>query len=711
MSNEPTGEFFDTQKYQNPQQEWMCGHHADGDPCPIGPNGSGECLVAKICVPVRDENGSAWHCTRARVWGGKCQDGPIPDPNCPDQQAICPHQPAPCQPNRSLRGKRRLICGITAAAVLGFCLLVLGGSSGNSRNAVSTSTKVISPGPLSAFHATMNDGCAACHSAASASPLDVLNCVFGGNDPVAESQMCLKCHKDFGGHAMFAHSLDPNDLVVETERIAKEQSVDSQTTKHRVAGLLTTHIAAESKELACSICHKEHRGAAHDLTHLTNSQCQSCHGSSFHSFADGHPEFSKLDRAYIYFDHVTHLGTHFPDPGDERSEAFKCTDCHLQDATGTSMILARFENSCAKCHTGQLSDDHRPPELRMPGTAFLSLNKPNEVPPFTEIMLLSDHQAMSALATLRNSREHSSEVSAGDKASALQAYADSVEKLVTDLTANRELAVTTRLRSASGVSEFAAEQAEFVAERLAHTGFFSAVEIARKHWYPDSLQDQDAIDDDVESTDHSSEASTGAWEISDDGVISYRCVGHADPFLRDWISFAAAMASQYPEFPAAGPSGAYDRLFQQLAAPEATGRCMKCHTVDSSSRDSHGRGRFHVNWNSRQVLSGKREFTKFAHGPHVTLLSSESLAKSLGSSMETRCETCHGLMEQDSVSEVSAFLLDDWMPSPDCSRTSTIGIHSVARESCVKCHTPQAAGDNCLQCHNYHIHPTALHER
>ncbi len=709
MRDEPTGEFFDTEKYQIPQQDWVCGHHSDGDPCPIGPNGSGECLVAKICVPVHD--GAAWHCTRARVWGGRCKDGPVPDPECPDQQAICPHQPAPCQPDRNLRNKRRLVTGVTAAAALGCCLVILGSSSGDPDSVMGASTAIISPGPLSAHHATMNQGCAACHSAALESPLDLLNCAFGGHDGIQESKRCLECHKNFGDHAMFPHSLDPADLAVETERLKRKISDEPRTTQQRLTRMLASDTTAESGKLACSICHQEHRGAAHDLTHLTNSQCQSCHTSTFHSFADGHSEFPDRKRAFIYFDHFTHLQTHFPkhgNSGDQPSQTLKCGDCHVQDATGTSMILSRFENICAKCHAGQIADDHMPIGLRMPGMAFFELPRaetPNDtsrdqsLPPFMEIMLLSDDEAQAAIKTLRNSETATSTASAAQKV-----YASSIKRLINDLVTDRERAVTERLLSAATDDQPTGELAKVVAGRLSESGFFAALQVAQAKSSPD----QQDSDEDASATEAGPDALSlmGAWAISDGLTLRYRSRGHADPLLRDWLSFAAAAASQYPDPPNGDSTGAFDRLFQRLAAPEATGHCMKCHTVD----DLQGEQR-RINWSSRQVMPTASEFTKFAHGPHVTLLSSVRQAQGMGNSTDTRCETCHGLQDREPVLRKSDFVLDDWMPNPDFTHPSTIGLNSVNRESCAACHTPKLAGDNCLQCHSYHVHPSTRHGR
>lgn len=667
----PTGESFDASRYQLPQQDWTCGHHCEGTPCAIGPNGHGECLVTQICRPVL--NGSEWHCTRPKAFGGKCQEGPLPDPNSPDQIATCPHQPVVCQPKRTLRNKRRLITGITAAVALGCCLVIVGGSSGGPTDSIFNTSAMISPGELSAHHGTLEEGCAACHSAASSSPLDLLNCAFGSQGDLADSAKCLKCHHEFGEHALQPHSVSPD--WVKNQQVALSQTSTGHTSQQMLARLMDTRPTTKTGELACSACHVEHRGAAYNLSELTNAQCQSCHSSTFHSFADGHPEFSKPQRAFLHFDHATHLGTHFNNGKDANGiqvDAMSCNDCHVQDAAGQSMVLASFENTCAKCHSTQITDDHMPVPLRMQGTEFFKLAPQNAttLTPFMELMLLADNDTADTQPT------------------------NGVQTLTESLIKERETYVAERLGLAPEVS-VDDSLAAIAARRLNESGFFVAVK-----------QAQESLASNTDSLEEAAAPPAGAWSVSDDGrTLNYRSRGHADPLLRDWLNLAADGLGTYPEPPATDRSGAFDRLFRQLAAPEAAGHCMKCHTVDRMPSGKH-----RINWNSRQVVSTTDGFTKFAHGPHVTLLSSPEQAQAMGSP-SNRCETCHAVRANSPELRKSEFLLDDWMPNSDFHHSSTVGLTSVTRKSCVKCHTADQAGNSCLQCHNYHVHPSKLGER
>ena len=131
----------------------------------------------------------------------------------------------------------------------------------------------------------------------------MVSCLFGANSYAEDSQKCLECHNEFGEHALHAHSMAPDRMLEKSADVAPA-SAGQHTTRQLLARIMSPDSRTETGELACSTCHVEHRGAAFDLTKLTNDQCQSCHSGSFHSFADGHPEFSEPQRAFLYFDHA-----------------------------------------------------------------------------------------------------------------------------------------------------------------------------------------------------------------------------------------------------------------------------------------------------------------------------------------------------------------------------------------------------------------------
>jgi len=655
VSRRPSGGGVNRDNYQLPHEDTVCGHLADGQPCAVGPGHCGECRVDQICQPWYD--GTNWHCTRAKAFGGRCAEGPVPDVDNPTESASCPHLPAPCQPVRSLRSRRRLVSGLVAASALGVCLIILGGSSRNSRDSAFATTAIVSPGPLSAHHATMKEGCSACHSAAEQSATGLLSCVLGGSGGIEESQRCLRCHQELGEHALFPHSLQPTDL----DGLATASDEHAHTTQQILSRMLATPPTTVTGELACATCHHEHRGAGFDLTTMTNAQCQSCHSSTFHSFSDGHPEFDDRQRAGLHFDHVTHLNLHFS--SFERTmpdgvPRMKCQDCHISDSAGVSMKLQPFEVMCASCHGQQIGAPDAASSARLRDLVFLDWQETgteaSTYPPFMELLL--DEGAANGI---------------------------SAENLISELAAEGEEAVRQRLHMAVD-HRTESEMIEASIEALTRAYFFEAMNEFNKTDTADPAAYEGA--------------SYGSWKLSADGArMIYDCNQHADPVLRAWIDLAAANARQYPAAPAANAAGQFDRLLRDLAAPESTGRCMKCHTLEPRPE-----GGFAVNWNSRHGTQRSRDFTWFSHKPHLTLLARPEEVRAIGS--DARCESCHTLDEDSFQLVNSAFVLTDGMPDPSEAGCAGVGFHTIRRRDCARCHTQQMAGDNCLQCHNYHIH-------
>ena len=656
MKDRAVGSSFNANAYQLPHKERVCGYLAAGRPCPIGPDGNGECHVQSVCEPWHD--GTQWHCTRAKVFGGRCTEGPIPDSHSADKVARCPHQYTPCRPARSLRSKRRLVTALTATVALGICLVMLGGSSGDFSDSLAGTSQIISPGPLSAHHTTMNQGCSACHSAATQSPVHLLSRAFGGSGSIDESHKCLRCHREFGKHALQPHSVAPTRLPA-----SRNQSIGHHTTGQLLSRFLATHKTTQSGQLACSTCHQEHQGAAFDLTAMTNAQCQSCHASTFESFSNGHPEFSGRTRADLHFDHVTHMNLHFQNferlmpNGKARMQ---CSDCHAPDSGGAIMNLASFQVMCASCHSPQIRDYDVSPSSRLHQLVFISGD-----------MNLSDHSDISPFMELMISGE-----SKGP---------ETVVRLVESLAKDGEETLRRRLHMVCDQSTDSTTIEACVAA-LEESHFFDAVALLSK-----AMKFETQPDDVVH----------GNWRMISNGMkLVYDCNRHADPVLRTWIDLLAHNARQYPNPPDPDDDGVFDRFLRDMVAPESTGRCLKCHSVNEVIPTG-----LTVKWYSQHGRSASRGFTRFSHRPHLTLLSSDVEVHAVGN--RQRCEACHALSSDSFDLVSSAFITEDGMPNPIESECSALGVKSIQRHNCAQCHTQSLAGDNCLQCHNYHVHETA----
>jgi hypothetical protein len=284
-------EHYQGEPYERPNQAWICGLECEGEPCAVGPGVRGQCPGASACHPVQD--GDRWRCNRSPQRGGTCDEdaggGPTPKGECCHVYQ--------CTPLRSLRARR-------GRFVLGCCLAVLGTLcvilSADWRN------EVLLPGALTTHHAPILEradetkGCANCHAAGSQTFGEWLHHV--ADESLAEptqTQLCMECHaKQIPQKwATAAHSVAPEELQL--------VSGVEEVTSRRIDPL---------QSLACATCHREHHGAEHDLTWMSDKACQACHKEQYHSFAVGHPEFENWPtkrRTRIAFDHAAHEAKHF----------------------------------------------------------------------------------------------------------------------------------------------------------------------------------------------------------------------------------------------------------------------------------------------------------------------------------------------------------------------------------------------------------------
>lgn len=362
MSDQLPAPDFDAQNYVRPNQNWICGHACEGNPCRPGPDARGRCRATAECKPALEtkpgETKGRWRCTRP---GGACDSGPLPDGSCCRPIAKC----APVPTLRVWRGRATLAVIAASCAAL---LILLGNPPW--RNSF------ISPGEVSTVHSganfamlaatnRLNQGCGACHVAGNAGPQGMVHAALhaepGISDlkklasakveqPTAIDASCLKCHTGRDVH-------QPGAPMI-----------------------------------SCSFCHMEHHGAV--MAGTTDANCNFCHGDAkkmavaarenqpppvIHHFATDHPQFrfitEKLrDPDTLKFNHELHLtGTTIPKLPEGKK--LDCTFCHQPDAVGAFMKPVSFEQSCRVCHSLQF--DPQTPQLMLPHgsaefvTAFL----------------------------------------------------------------------------------------------------------------------------------------------------------------------------------------------------------------------------------------------------------------------------------------------------------------------------------------------------
>lgn len=662
---EPLQEFKgDT--YERPNQPWLCGLSDEGAPCPVGPGKRGKCPGASACHPLRD--GDRWVCNRSKARGGHCETGPTPDGECCNVYQ--------CTPIHSLRARRgRFVWGCTLATLGGLCLLL----SASWRN------EALAPGPLSIQHAQLLERgqgtkrCASCHAAGDQSFGQWMQ--HATHEELAQpnqTELCLECHKQQIAldSALWAHNVDPHVLLASSDPAARRRLDPTQ-------------------ELACSTCHKEHHGASHDLTWMSDNACQACHQEQYHSFATDHPEFERWPsqrRTRIAFDHGSHQLKHFP----KEKQDFACATCHEPDRDGSFQKSLGYEATCAKCHDSKIEGSWDAGvklfALPMIDTAALQDAGHNigqwpeqasgefdgALPPITKLLLAADGPAAAAFIALGSDFDFF-DVDPDDP-NQLQAAADIIwafKRLLNDLAIQGQSAMRIRLETVLG-RRLSRQEFSQLTSRLSPENYGVMI----RKWLsnlPEELasvqgefREPQTFDLPAQDTEAARQrVAAGGW-FSDETTLSirYRPSGHADPWITAWIDILTESTN-----------GAYAEITKPLLAevmsPTAAGQCGSCHSVDRLEDN-----RCVVQWFAKKAEHIPPSFTKFSHGPHLT------------QSQLADCQACHQINPLAKVMDTYA---------GNSPTEFQDGFQPLTKQSCAECHTAGAAGDSCTQCHQYHV--------
>ncbi len=645
--------------YDRPHRSWLCGLEEEGCPCSAGPTTSGRCPGAVECQPVRD--GDRWLCNRSELRGGPC-DGPEGDGEGPTPEGQC-CLARHCKPKRSLRVRRGRWIGGAALLSLGAILLTLGSADRN---------EWIVPGTLTSHHAQViartagTERCATCHPGANGDALTLVGDGVRGAGASEETQsmLCLKCHQNFsmpGAEPLLAHGLP-------TETLAPPKN----------------H-ASPNEPLACAVCHQEHHGAKHDLTALTDARCQACHQEVFADFVSspaesGHPDFGPwpyVRRTRITFNHASHEAFHF----DKAERPFDCRECHGIDATGDLTARLDYNASCGECHEADLAKSFARgiPLLALPTLDDSALSEAGhalrewpaaaigdfdgELPALLKLLLAADPQASEAFGQLGEDFSFF-DINADDPQQVALAanVVDSLRNLLEELQEEGHANFDNRLRTLLGTTALPVSLADLVS-RLP----IELVDQLQAVWFrkesSPSFANFDAMED---------RRTGGGWWLDGPSLsLRYRPAGHDDPFLRAWIDLIVALPEAQNEL--------REACLAEFTRQGASGSCFTCHSLD---RDALGVPVVH--WSGRNRRSEPRGFTHFSHRPH---LSQPELAD---------CTHCHKI---DPSADLKAVYVGG---DPHRFRSEFL---SLSKSACTDCHRPQAAGDHCTQCHNYHVSP------
>ena len=152
--------------------------------------------------------------------------------------------------------------------------------------------------------------------------------------------------------------------------------------------------------------------------------------------------------------------------------------------------------------------------------------------------------------------------------------------------------------------------------------------------------------------------------------LRYQPAGHADKTLKSWIDFAGQVPTAKTES-RSGP------LFDLLLANEGLGDCRRCHTADQQPN-----GELKVNWQPEYRDPSVASFTRFSHGPHLTLPQLRD------------CEQCHQL-DPEHANQKSFVGFDPHQFQSNFADLET--------SDCAACHRDGSASNSCTQCHSYHV--------
>ncbi|HEY2082196.1 MAG TPA: hypothetical protein VGI88_05380 [Verrucomicrobiae bacterium] len=372
---------FNKHQYERPNQNWICGHAAEGKPCRIGPDGKGHCRATFECQPALEikpgESKGRYKCTRPAEYGGPCEHGPMPD-------GTCGRPITKCVPVRSLRAKRKMLVLCVVALTAGILLVGLCGPF---------RSNFINPDKLSSQHATATFAKLA-----------------GARE--SDEETCVVCHgtAHAGPHGLVkaAFTATPGPFQVRSLAATEPPGMNAidQNCEHCHVGH-SFHEPNVAHAHSCSACHREHQGSGL-MPRPTDANCLSCHANArvmqasleigkklpatdfdfraaqgrvlfkaprpangytrlIHSFSTDHPEFQVLadklkDPDTLKFNHALHLtSANIPPLNGHKLD---CGDCHKPDAAGVYYLKISYEENCKTCHSLQF--DVSNPELCVP---------------------------------------------------------------------------------------------------------------------------------------------------------------------------------------------------------------------------------------------------------------------------------------------------------------------------------------------------------
>ena len=160
----------------------------------------------------------------------------------------------------------------------------------------------------------------------------------------------------------------------------------------------------------------------------------------------------------------------------------------------------------------------------------------------------------------------------------------------------------------------------------------------------------------------------GGW-YREDYSIRFRPIGHADRFMRNWLTYSGHSYGGADE-------ELFTPVFEKLSPNDAIGRCTKCHSIDDEAAGKHPK------WRAFSTNRVRNRFTTFSHDPHI------------GADVTDGCTVCHKMDET-----AGSFLKTYEGGDPSVFAPT---FRQIDKAICSSCHMQEAAGEDCTLCHQYH---------
>lgn len=200
--------------------------------------------------------------------------------------------------------------------------------------------------------------------------------------------------------------------------------------------------------------------------------------------------------------------------------------------------------------------------------------------------------------------------------------------------------------------------------------------------------------------------SYGGWMIDRQRMaVVYVPKGHADPWLSRWIELEKIKNPNVDSVTASGFMGQqckschllgdflqasnkpavhaesknsgknWQVSFRQVNASQPVGEQLRSENVKALFDSFQGS----QCWRGERRAANASPITKFDHTPHLSLPSIND------------CRSCHLLTGSDRIG------------GTDNNKQHTHEFTPMQKAQCSSCHTANAAGESCTQCHNYHV--------